>query len=491
MWYLNTKSKYSANLALIGCGSPDGLQDGDELTLTDLDSTASSVVTFTAKTTPSGDNEFKLYSDGDPGYNIERTAQALCQKINNHPSPGNLIPYAFYVSSDTGLPGKIYLQARLFGDTHGINVYSSRPTAWTPQLPVATVSGSVVTSPWPPLISDDDRHEARLWYSKLGQPEAVPLLNNLQVNADNEPAKRVMALNFKLLVFKSDGLYYVPDSFPPSLQKLSDDVIIAPDSAAKLEESVYFLSDRGLLRVDDSGVVEVSIPIDTILSELGGTATIDDLRTKTFGMAYRSAQQYILWVIDRDGIGFTDINAQAFVFSTKVRQFTRYDFGARAACIEPLTDSMVVADAASTQVWKERKTLTDADYVDADNGAIGVELIFNDFTAQMPAVVKTMQQCSFLFRSNSVETIVTSFASDEHPGRIEVELETEGFGDAPWGETPWGGFVRTIRRIQPMPVEVTSCAQLSVGFAASVLRRKFEFLGIDIVSNAETVTNRG
>ncbi len=485
MWYLNTTSKHSAQLTLIGVGSPDGLQADDELTFSTND--GADAFTFTAKASPGSVLEFALFDDADPGYNIQRTAQALVQAINDYPvSPGDNLPYAFYISSESGQPGRILMVARQFGDTYAFKLSSSRPTPWTPQLP------DNVSPLWPDLASENNRHAARLWYSKLGQPEAVPLLNNLEIDSDNNPALKMEPLNYRLLVWKTDGLYFVPNTEPFGMQKLSDDVLVAPDSVRRLGDMVYFLSDRGLMTVDDSGVRSASKSIDVTLDALNGATSLTSLRQRTFAMPYRSMEQYILWLIERSTLDeFSDDNAQAFVYSQKASGFTRYTFGARCGVINTATDTLVLAPTDDNRLWYERKSLTDTDYNDIDDVPIECEVVFNDFTEREPAVMKMAQQCSFLFKENGISEITALFASEIHPTAIEVPILNPGWGGFSWGEEPWGGFVRTIRRIQPLPVGVANSCQLSVGFRASVSGVKFGFLGIDLISGPDTIANRG
>ncbi len=236
----------------------------------------------------------------------------------------------------------------------------------------------------------------------------------------------------------------------------------------------------------------MSVPIDDTLNALGGPDSLQALQRRTVACAYRSARQYLLWCIEKDDVGdFSDDNAQAFVWSTLANGFTRFPFGVRCAEVDTTTDQLVVAPTDDNGLWMERKSLTTADYEDADGSAIDTDVVFNDFTEGEPAVMKLAQQCSFLFKENGINTITAKFASEVHPAPVEVAIETEGWGEFSWGEVPWGGYVRTIRRIEPLPVGVANCCQLSVGFSTSQLRAKYQFVGLDIVSKGDTVANRG
>ncbi len=299
MWYANTTELQSATLTLLGCGSPDGLQEDDTIHIRPAGGDLSDDVVVTAKAAPSAPEEFQLFLTGDPGDNIERTARALCDCLNalpvyNPPTVPSEPQYAYYVSAEGGLPGQILLVARNFGlqpsgESFGFSVFSARGTAFSPNLPDPT------TPLWPALISTDDRHPARLKYSRLAQPEAVPLVNYLDVNSDNDAILRIFPLNYRLLIFKTDGIYTCTNVEPFSISKLSAYKLLAPDSVQVLEDRVYALTDQGIITISDAGVVEVSEPIDDVFNALNAPAALEDFATRTFGMSYRSRVRVCRW----------------------------------------------------------------------------------------------------------------------------------------------------------------------------------------------------
>lgn len=553
MWFLNTTGRHSLEFTLIGTGSPDGLQIGDTFTI--AFAAAGPELVYTAAAASAGtDFEVSLWSD--PGFNIEQTAQSLVQCINADTGNENII--ATYVSAEGGAPGRIRLEALLFGDDVEFTLYSSRSTPWTPQLPI------FVAPVWLPPKSTNNRHAARLWWSKTGQPEAVPITNFQQIDADNHPGLRLCPLKYRMLVFKSDGIYFVPIGQPVTFQKLSEAVLIAPESIGKLGDTVYCLTDMGIAAISDSGISFISIPIDDTLAKLSSPGSISNLRTRTVGVGYRSARQYLCWLIEQEGTTFTDETAQAYVFSSIsgvagsvvsagiTPGFTRYTFGVRAALVNPATDTLVVAPTNSNVLWEERKTQTRYDFADlftemtptditgsdvtfadasgveagdvftwrrcsylvtavvgnvvtvlgqpvpaAGDGqkgiykAIACDVIFNELTDGSPATMKLAQQCSFLFKQNGIRTLTAQFASEVHPAILEVPVVTKGWGEFSWGEAVWGGLKATIRRVEPLPVGAANCCQLTVGFSTRQAFQKFGFIGLDVVSNPDTVANRG
>ena len=49
----------------------------------------------------------------------------------------------------------------------------------------------------------------RIYYSKILQPEAVPLVNFIDVGAQDQPILRIFPIRDSLFVYKSDGLYRI------------------------------------------------------------------------------------------------------------------------------------------------------------------------------------------------------------------------------------------------------------------------------------------
>ncbi len=550
MWFANTAQKDSLALSLIGVGSPDGIQAGDTLTFVFNGGMGDTIVLTAVNYGPTpGADEFVINDFYDPGLNIQLTAQDICRAFNAHGSPVNESAYAYYVSSEGGQPGSMLFVCTEFGSDFA--AYSSRATAWTPQLPTLT------TPPFPAPESKDDAHPAGLAWSKLGQPEAVPLVNKLLVNSDNDAIKRIFPLHYRLLIFKTDGIYTCSNLEPFTITKLSAYVLLAPDSVQVLEDRVYALTDQGIVTISDAGVVEISNPIDDIFNAMMAPTDIATLAERAVGISYRSERQALLWTPElEDDNSVTADNEQAFAFSTLAQGFTRYIKGVRCGGIDPDTNSLVIAPTDDNQLQIENKTLTDADYYDLSTSvgtasaisgadltfsqavvdamtvgdvlassahdyypiteidgttvtvsgapgwtantttitrynAIPCEVEFNKLTAGEPADLKMVGQVSFLFRSNGIHDTDATFSTEISPLAEEVELSNVGWGEFPWGGVPYGNPTQQIRRVEPLPENVAQCAQLSVGFITCQAMAKFSFLGIDVVEAEDTKVNRG
>lgn len=530
MWYFNTRGKQSIELSLIGVDAPSGLQDSDTLTLSNE--------IYTAKTTPSAATDFELITSGSAPENIAATAQNLVEVINSESAFFN----AFYVSAENGFPGRILIQERSIGGD-AFRAYSSRATCWSPQLPALEVPGGGGE------VSDNNAHPAGLFYSKPGQPEAVPPENFMSVEADNDEGLCCFPLNYRLILFKTSGIYFCNDAFPFSIQKISKAKLIAPDSVAGLGDKLYALTDLGFVAISDSGVEPISPPIDDVLRALSATA-LEQVGTLSFGVGYETARQYICFLPESED---DEVATQAYVYSSESQGFTHYALGAASAGVDPTTDRLVVAAADANYLLIENKTSTDDDYADrtysvtitdvdgdvlalasvegvtegdviiddddiawlitdVDSGTstittigagdfsvgdysarqgIAVDVAFNKITGGQPATMKVFQQASILFRHNSMSKVDVSFETEVSPVEAQVELSNPTWGEATWGDVPWGDLGPQIRRVEPLPVADSNACQLSVSLRTRQALASFELLGAVLVSQKDTEANRG
>lgn len=407
MWFANTYNKHQLTLTLVGVGSGTGLQNGDTVTIAGTTYTAT---TLDANPAPPS---FYAQTNFDPGYNIAVTAQSLVQCINRDAQQDI---FAYYISSDVGAPGAILLVARHFGDGRVFDAFSSRGTAFNPVLP------SIVSPPYD-VESSENEHQARIYYSKSAQPEAVPLTNYIQVDVDNHEIQRIFPLQFQLLIFKTDGIYYIQvNNGAYQLLKLSNHKLIAPDSVVLLNNYVYCFTNQGLIWIPaSSNPSPLSEPIDTALEELTGSGSISSLRQQTFGLAYESERQYLLWTIEPtlDSGGnptFTTDNEQAFVYSQKSNGFTRYTFGVQAGAVDPNTNSLVLAYNGENQLRRESKNFNKFDY--ADNVVSTLVKSANPLTITTTEVIYAGDVISY----NGGSWVIATSTSDGAGGYILTTL---------------------------------------------------------------------
>lgn len=295
-------------------------------------------------------------SGASESQNIRNTAQSLIRCINRNTS--NTV-YAFYQSGPTDLPGQILFESRTLGSA-AFTFTSSRATLWSP-------TGL-------PLTSTNDSFQNGISYSKVSQPEAVPLPNSFVVGQRNKAILRIVPLRDSLFVFKEDGVFRITDSGNGGFQVSPFDTsakLIAPESCAVLSNQIYCLTDQGVCTVTETGVSVISRPIelDILASFSYGLSLVSSL---SYGISYESERKYILFLPSSS----TDTTpSQAYVWNTFTQSWTRWTLTKTCGVVGPLSGSQVISGSITDKdvlylgesgnyIDVERKSLTYTDYAD-------------------------------------------------------------------------------------------------------------------------------
>lgn len=317
---------------------------------------------------------------------VEQAALSMVNVINADPS--GLIN-AFYLSSNTDVPGQILFEQRLItGPAVFITANSSLTGVnFTPTLPTSGQS----------VISSNDISPNRIYYSKFQQPEAVPLLNYLDIGPKDKQIQRIIALRDGLFIFKEEGLYRLSGEVAPFTVAGFDNSIslIAPDSGTVLNNQIYALTTQGVVTVTDSGVSIISRPIyDQILKV---TRENYAFKTATFGVGYESDASFFLFTVTNT----VDTNAtQCFRYNNITNSWTKWSMSKTCGIINPTDNRMYLGAGDVNFIERERKSLDASDYCDRqfdrtilNNGVINeTTLILNSISeADVGDVVQQTQ----------------------------------------------------------------------------------------------------
>jgi hypothetical protein len=359
-------------------------------------------------------SEFSLVSN-----QIDETARSLIKLINiNSFSP----VYAYYTSGSQDFTPRITFTAKdlqniniLFGLND--NIGASGATNFEPVLPLSIptsyVGGDsvtftspshglntgdfiVVSSPFDPLFGarqitkiDEDSFSVsvgsvlpsrtgtryfkvtqatlasenpnRLYFSKFQQPDAVPALNFIDVGSKNEPIERIVPLRDSLIVLKTDGLFRLSGEIAPNFSvSLFDNsnIIIAPDSAAVLNNQVYMVSTQGVTSVTENGTAVVSRLIENRIIPL---TLFPNFKFATFGFSYESDRAYILSV---PTIADDTFATQSYRYNTFTQAWTRWDKPLLAGLIAG--NKAYVSPADLNFIEQERKNFDRLDHSDRE-----------------------------------------------------------------------------------------------------------------------------
>lgn len=355
MFYSNTKTRHQLQLSILAVD--DFTTGSTEFYIGD----SSGYETYYAEAAETiGSQEFKVETGGSPSQNIDETARSLVRVINRNTSGRT---YAQYISGANDVPGLILLERRDSSNTPfylGTNDASAGNDI-SPKIPVVTPSTPFTSS----VDSDNEVSPNRIFYSKGGIPEAVPIVNYFDVGSKDKPILRIVALRDSLFILKTDGIYrlsgQISDNFTVTLFD-SSSPIIAPDSVAVLNNQVYALSNQGVITITESGVSVISRNIEDLILE-PTSAKYPDFSTQSFGFASESDRAYFLFLPTLTN----DTTAtQCFRYNVFTKTWTRWVMSKTCGLVNTEDDKIYFGPSDTNQVEIERKNFERQDYADRE-----------------------------------------------------------------------------------------------------------------------------
>ena len=361
-FYANCRTLQNANLTLIASGASNGagaLVAGDTVTFTP---SGVGEVPFTLTAVAGANNQslgwFQVSDTGNPGLDIQVTAMNIALVANGF--SGNTFLSAYYTSLDTDLPGQLrFDRLSLIADTFTIT--STRTTCWEQAFPIT---------------STNDSRPNRIYYSKFNQPEAVPIVNYIEVGSANQPINRIVPLRDGVMVLKQDGVFRISNAAPPfTVTPIDYNVrILADNTAAELDNKVYFLSDQGVVALSDSDAQIMSFILDKTIIQNTSPTLFPNLREVAWGISYQSDRKYILFMPETS----SDYQAaQQYVYNHLTQVWTRWTRSSSCGLVFKLDGRLYLGSRARTDLvagsapginnnylYKERKTFTSTDYAD-------------------------------------------------------------------------------------------------------------------------------
>lgn len=209
--------------------------------------------------------------------------------------------------------------------------------------------------------SDNEEFGNRIYYSKVSQPEAVPLVNFIDVGGRDSEIERILALRDNLFVFKTDGIYILSGFSAPFSVRLLDNTafIVAPDSAVVLNNQIFCLTNQGIATVTETSPTIISRPIENLLLDVINDRF--DFRLISFGVSYENDKSYLLFLPEKS----TDtVATQAFRYNTYEKTWTRWTKHATSGLVKPREDRLYLGDGDRNYLLRERKERNRTDYSD-------------------------------------------------------------------------------------------------------------------------------
>ena len=418
-------------------------------------------------------NQVLLSNSISPAEAVDETAQSLVNIIN---LSNNGFVNAFYLSSVQSVPGQIQLQATDLGqpafyilgsdDSVGASfnpnispdftitsnsaasptiITTSTPNGFsnnqqvvisgsnsTPSInglynityispttfsiPVnVTVAGTTgsVSSTTDTLTATNNVTPNRVYYSKILQPAAVPLVNYIDVGAKDQPILRIFPLRDSLFVYKSDGLYRISGEVAPFNLALFDlsCILLAPDSLDVSNNLIYGWTTQGITSTSESGVNIISRPIDNIVLPLA-TPQYTNFLSATWGIGYESDNSYTAYTVS----AFDDTYATiAYRYSTLTNSWTTFAKTDNCGVINQADDTQYLGAGDVNYLEQERKNFDRTDYADREyiqqittTNLIGTNIILQDITQASLGDVITQDQYMTTYNYNSLLSTLDS-----------------------------------------------------------------------------------
>lgn len=260
--------------------------------------------------------QFSVESSGTASANIEATATNLVAAINKNAS--NTTVYAYYISgSAPDAPGKVLVESRLENSVSFTAVASANGTAYVPSLTVVATS-------------TQDAAGNRLYFSKPGQPEAVPVVNFLEVGPTGSSILRIIPLGSQLYVVTDAGLYRVLGTDYTNWDVNPVDltcICAAPETCCTLDGSLFFLTSQGAVEVTEGSVAYISGDIDSDL-RTALQALLYDPATDTrplvlygFAVAHLLDHRVLFWL---PASASATACSYAYVYDRRARSWSRW-----------------------------------------------------------------------------------------------------------------------------------------------------------------------
>lgn len=216
------------------------------------------------------------------------------------------------------------------------------------------------------VVSDNAVNPNRVYFSKIFQPEAVPLVNYIDIGPKDKAIQRIVALRDSILVFKEDGIYVISGQVAPSFGvRLMDSsaLILAPDAVTTLNNLVYALTSQGVVGASDTGVQVISRNIEDKINEVVNNKY--NYKYVSWAMASESDRSLLVYLPTRT---IDTVATQAYRYNTFTRTWTRWTKAATCGVVLLAKDKIYLGSGESSRAYvlEERKGLERQDYADRD-----------------------------------------------------------------------------------------------------------------------------
>lgn len=256
-------------------------------------------------------------------------------------------------------------------------------------------------------VSDNEVKPNRIYFSKINQPEAVPIVNYFDVAAENKEILRIFPLRDSLFVYKEDGLYRVSGEIAPFSLALFDSscILKAPDSLDVSNNFLYCWTTQGITTTSESGVQIISRDIDVDILKLASSSYVN-FKTLTWGVGYESDNSYTVYTNQQTE---DEVATIGYRYSNLTGTWTTIDKTNTCGIVNPVDDKLYMGAGDVNKIEQERKDFQRTDYADREldfnlvsDKFFKTELILNDVTDVNAGDVLTQDQTLTVYTFNSL-----------------------------------------------------------------------------------------
>jgi len=368
------------------------------ITAAGLTLAATRLVEFEGLTNTGGDRLVYLAATASVGINLQETVLNLVKAINRN---GSSVADAFYTSAVQGVPGQMAIASKNPNEAV-IQVKISTTGAGNAFIPAIPTAYSTT------FQSKADSQPSSMYFSKLNEPEAVPLVNFINIGSSTSRILRVLALRDSLIILKEDGVFRLNGDSPAgfSVTALDNTIICASaNSAAVLNNTVFCLSNQGVVRISESDVQIMSRQIEPLVVSILGQSGLNDV---TFGVAYEAERLYLLTTKQPNSAILT-----TYCYNYLTNAWSTWDKLCTGGVVNP-TDNVLylLSNDAAPTVYKERKLYQKTDYCDESYSTTCVSVATGGMTATMTLPGAIVPQAGdVLVYNDTIHRILTATPS--------------------------------------------------------------------------------
>ncbi|GAC1590945.1 MAG: hypothetical protein NVS3B25_09900 [Hymenobacter sp.] len=473
--YANTTSRHAIRCQLYGTA---GLGTSTTISVGGVTLTGSS-----PNVVPTSPTVFYVYTNGTPSQNVETTARSICDKLTGAASGVT----ALYTSTASDAPGKFTIYETGIGGSGFTLSSSSGFPNLVPDISTAGASRN----------SDNNRQVAALWWSNIGLPWGVNLLNYVIVGDPLKAILRVVNVRSVTFIFKEDGLWRMDGFDANGLPIISpfdpSCILLSPESINVLDNQVFAFTLKGYVAVNASGVTPaVSKPIERDLSVLQGGSPA--FVAGAFGVSYEYEGLTMLCM----PTGPTDTGAGwQYVFNEDNPSWTRWLLPSpKHGIYNPVTRAL--AWCVGPYIWEERATFQSTDIQDPPTaanptGAITSTIKFQPMAAGDALYDKRFLETYWDFKTAEFTSASVGFDTDRPNTTVTVPITGPAlyaWGTFPWGNVPWAQASRDYVARANMPQAMVQASRLRLTLTVTQALAFWQLQGFGYRFEATTETLR-